>query len=256
MLIRTTSNTILTIGFPRESVTVLTFVSLLLLACNQTAPDSEPAAPSPAAIRFTAEEPGNPDVGPVRLHVEAGKVSLPDGRLAVSDAFINDVPLIVSKLPGAEYNVEILVAQSANDQRVAAARVRLRSEPVASWRVAGGIAIDSGTAAFFDPRISATISPANVERFNDGLLKALEKSAHSTAISWEGMTFVAFSTGFGDGRYPVFVGSSAAGVPVVILVDCDILPWATLAAPRVQGGPHQNVRFLTKVRHDGSHVGS
>jgi hypothetical protein len=128
---------------------VLTFASLLLVACGQNAPDTEPAAPSAAAARFTTEEPGNPDVGLVRLHVrETGKVSLPDGRLAVSDAFINDVPLIVSELPGAEYTVEILVAQSPDDERVAAARIRLRSEPVVTWRVAGGIAVDSGNAAF------------------------------------------------------------------------------------------------------------
>ena len=225
-----TSTTILTIGFPRESVFVLTFASLLLVACGQNAPDTEPAAPWAAAARFSAEEPGNPDVGPVRLHVrQAGQVSLPDGRLAVSDAFINDVPLIVSELPGAEYTVEILVAQSPDDERVAAARIRLRSEPVVTWRVVGGIAVDSGNAAFFDPRLSATITPANVEQFNDRLLDAVKKSTRATystaAIAWEGLTFVAFSTGFGDGRYPVFVGSSAAGLPAVILVDCDILPW-------------------------------
>ena len=211
-------------------IRTLTFASLLFVGCAQTAREGEPSAPSPAAARFSAEEPGHPDAGTVRLHVrEAGKVSLPDGRLAVSDAFINDVPLIVSELPGAEYTVEILVAQSPDDERVAAARIRLGSEPVVNWRVAGGIAVDSGTAAFFDPRLSATITPANVERFNDGLLDALKKSTRATystaAISWEGLTFVAFSIGFGDGRYPVFVGSSAAGLPVVILVDCDILPW-------------------------------
>ncbi len=156
-------------------------------------------------------------------------MSLPNGQLAASDAFINDYPVVVSELPRGDYSVELLVAKSQSDERVAAARVRVRNEPAASWRRVGAIAIDSGTGAFFDPRISSSITPANVERFNDGLLKALEMSSrptHSTvAISWEGMTFVAFSTGFGDGSYPVYVGFSVAGLPAAVVVDCEILPW-------------------------------
>jgi len=120
------------------------------------------------------------------------------------------------------------VAESRLDSRVAAARVQVRRESVAGWRRVGFIAIDSATGALFDPRISASITPSNVEHFNKTLLTALETSSRTTysiaAISWESMTFVAFSTAFGDGRYPVYLGSSGAGLPVTVLVDCQILP--------------------------------
>lgn len=129
-------------------------------------------------------------MGAARLQVrEAGKVSLPNGQLAVSDAFINDYPVIVSELPRGDYSVELLVAESRLDSRVAAARVQVRRESVAGWRRVGFIAIDSATGALFDPRISASITPSNVEHFNRTLLTALETSSRTTysiaAISWE-----------------------------------------------------------------------
>lgn len=169
-------------------------------------------------------------MGAARLEVRSGgEVSIPRGQLAVSDALINDSPILVSELPPGDFLVELLVAKSGGDERVAAARMRVRNDPVATWHRVGFIAVDSGTGAFFDPRISSSITPANVERFNDRLLNALEASYRPTysisPISWEGMSFVAFSTGFGDGTYPVYLGSSAAGVPITVLVDCEILPW-------------------------------
>jgi hypothetical protein len=210
---------------------LLTITALRLVACGSNSSSSdEPSAPSAAAVRFSSAEPGDPDVGAARLRVQvAGKMSIPNGQLALSDAFINDAPLVVKELPRGEYAVELLVAESESDERVAAARLLFSNDSVASWRRAGAIAIDSGTGAFFDPRISTSITPSNIERFNEILLNALEttyRPTYSIAVTtWENMTFVAFSTGFGDGSYPVYLGSSAAGLPVAVLVDCDILPW-------------------------------
>lgn len=199
----------------------------LLLACSASvSPESDRSAPSGPAARFATEGGNHSDVGAAQLQVRgAGTVSLPTGELAVSDVFVMDYPLIVSDLPPGEYCVEVLVAKSLADERVAAARVRISDEPVASWSRVGFIAIDSGTGAFFDPRIASS----NPEGFSDDLLNALEASYRQTysiaATSWHNLTLVAFSTGFGDGAYPVYLGSSAAGPPAAVLVDCEILPW-------------------------------
>jgi hypothetical protein len=218
----------------------VTIASSLSLACgSQSTSTAERAggeagsahsAPSAAVARFAGEEPGSPGVGAARLDVrKAGEVSLPDGQLAVSDAFVNDYPIVVSDLPPGNHVVELLVAASGVDQRVAATRVRVGADPVATWRRVGSIAVDSGTGAFFDPRISSSITASSVGRFNDSLLSALDASYRPTyaiaAITWEDMRFVGFSTGFGDGTYPVYLGSSLAGLPVTVLVDCGILPW-------------------------------
>lgn len=137
--------------------------SSLLVACGSNSPSSsEPSAP---AARFASEEPGDPNVGTVRLEVrEAGKVSLPNGQLAVSDAFINDYPVVVSELPRGDYSVELLVAKSRLDERVAAARVRIRNESIASWRRVGSIVVTAtrstasavllGASLFLAPRFA------------------------------------------------------------------------------------------------------
>lgn len=192
------------------------------------ASSGEPAEPSAPVVRFSAQEPGAQDVGAARLRIHAaGTLPLPDGRLAVSDALINDAPLVVPDLPTGDHAVDVLVAESASDARVAGARVRLRDEPAASWRRVGYFAVDSGTGAFFNPQV--VLDPSSIPDFNDTLLKALEQSYRHTYsvvnLAWHGTTYVAFSTGMGDGAYPVYVGSSSTGSPVTVVVDCEILPW-------------------------------
>jgi hypothetical protein len=223
-------------------LTKIAVASSLAFACGSNAPSSSvssssatrshaSAAPSAPAARFASQDAGSPDVGAARLEVrQAGTVALPNGRLAVSDAFINDYPVLVPDLPAGEFSVELLVAGADGDERVAAARLRVREEPVASWRSAGLIAIDSGNAAFFDPRLSSSIRSLDaIERFNASLLAALEKSARPTysiaVIPWNGMRFIAFSSGFGDGTYPVFLGSTDSDLPAAVVVDFEILPW-------------------------------
>ena len=204
---------------------------VIVLACGaKPAPDADASSPSAAVTRFVAAAEGTPDAGAAKLAVKpAGRIVFPDGRLGVSDAFINDAPVIASRLPAGESTVELLVATSRTDERVAAARVLVGSDPVASWRRIGAIPIDSGTGAFFDPQMFSAHTPADVERFNDQLLALLNppktQPYASAVMTWQKRTMIAFSTGFGDGTYPVFVGSSTAGQPVVVVVDCEVLPW-------------------------------
>ena len=57
------------------------------------------------------------------------------------------------------------------------------------------------------------------------MLKALEESYRHTYsvanLAWHGTAYIAFSTGMGDGTYPVYVGSSSTGSPVTVVVDCE-----------------------------------
>jgi hypothetical protein len=179
---------------------------------------------------FAGQNAGAPGVGSARLDVrQAGALSLPQGRLAVSDAFINDSPLVIAEMPSGPHAVELLIASTANDSRVAAARLGVTDERVAHWMRAGSIPVDAGTVAFFDPRISASITPSDVEQFTtllaDGLAASERPTYAVTAMSWKGMPLVAFSIGFGDGAYPVYVGRNSAGRVVMVLVDAEILPW-------------------------------
>jgi hypothetical protein len=55
---------------------------------------------------------------------------------------------------------------------------------------------------------------------------ALETNGYRHAeISWQGSRMLAFSSGFGDGGYPLYVGTSESGAVVAALIDFQILPW-------------------------------
>ena len=210
----------------------LAATGMVALACSPkpSAPEVETSSPTAAVARFASSPEGTPDGGAAALEVKsAGKVMLRDGRLAVSDAFINDAPVVASDLPQGEFTVELLVAKSRTDSRIAAARVVLGNDSIAAWRRIGVIPIDSGTGAFFDPRMFSGHGPADVETFNGQLLELLKPSNaqpySSAMMTWRNGTLVAFSTGFGDGTYPVYLGSSSAGRPVGVVVDFEVLPW-------------------------------
>ena len=83
----------------------------LVTACGAPAPSGqrdgevlESAVPPRVVSAFASQDAGAPGVGPARLDVRpAGELSLPQGRVAVSDAFINDTPLAD---PGEHHRVE------------------------------------------------------------------------------------------------------------------------------------------------------
>jgi hypothetical protein len=174
-------------------------------------------------------------VGIAALRVqEAGSLQLPYGRVAVADALVSDQPLLVADLPAGDHKVTLLVAATPTDARVAAARLLLSGEAVVRWKTAGAIAVDSGNGAFFDPRLAAGVGPLAGPRLTADLLSGLKASyrpTYSTAVVGSGdAKMVAFSTGFGDGAYPVYVGLSEAGRRVVVLIDCEVLPWPAAAS--------------------------
>lgn len=198
---------------------------------------SDSAPPSAPVIRFSDDGAGGPDIGRAALKVrKAGTLPLPEGMVAVSDAFVNDAPIVIGELAPGEHAVEILVAVTPSDERVAAARLRLRDDPVVKWQAAGAMPVDSGTGAFFNPALTARIDPPTGARLTSDLLAALKTSyrpTYSTAVvSRAGAVMVAFSTGFGDGSYPVYVGFSAIGQRAVVLVECEVLPWNASPVPR------------------------
>ena len=78
-------------------------------------------------------------------------------------------------------------------------------------------------------RIPASITASNVQQFTtllaDGLAASERPTYAVTSVFWKTMPLVAFSIGFGDGAYPVYVGRGHSGRVATVLVDAEILPW-------------------------------
>jgi hypothetical protein len=189
------------------------------------------------------------DVVTVRLRQDTA-LWLPSGRvvaaelLALDDAgrgFFQQVP------PG-QYPLVLVIAAFAEQsylnafEEVAAARLVIRDEPVASWEMAVrqgqdvselgddeffGYPVTGGTGGFID---AANIAPLLEDhRYPDRVLAALhgEESdgiAPATLTGDDGRPLVVvFPSGTGNGQYPTWVGRTAEGKVACFLTDFFIL---------------------------------
>ncbi|WP_353944927.1 DUF4241 domain-containing protein [Streptomyces sp. HUAS MG91] len=180
----------------------------------------------------------------------AGELWLPSGRVVAGDPFIalgsgECEPFAVSVAPG-RYRVDAAVATLTNPaeppsdtphERVAAARLVIRDEPVTSWEQAlqagqdasglgddeyFGYGVDAGTGCFYDAESDDSFPEC--EGDEGPLWDAFEKYDHApgpylvTSPS-TGHTVAAFGSGWGDGAYPTWIGRTATGEVACFVTD-------------------------------------
>jgi hypothetical protein len=182
----------------------------------------------------------------------AGLLQLPSGRLVVADPAWLDAtlePFTVAVDPGA-YPVVLAVIRFQDQpahQRVAAGRLVVRTEPVATWDLAlrpgqdpsllgdnelFGFAVDSGTACLHDAAVTAVMVGMVTDAW-EGFV-----DAHGSALVGNqpvevtdpasGANLIAFQSGWGDGYYPTWIGRTAAGQVACFVADMLVLHDATL----------------------------
>lgn len=121
----------------------------------------------------------------------AGDVVIESGRLSATDAIIRDgVPPYAVPIPPGRYPVWLSMFDVDGEVRVAFARVELGATSTTPrvWRIGeSAVAVDSGTAAFYDAEA--------------------------------GGSGVSFESGIGDGGYPIYFGFDEAGHPATVLID-------------------------------------
>lgn len=221
-----------------------------------TAPDPETEASGPFWAPWSAPEPAKPvglealfaagtrirngqgDLFEVREPRTVGRLRSATGRIVAADPVTVDLegdqaakPYTVTLAPG-EYPVETALIRSAGREVdvVAAARLRVSEAPVATWELAlrpgqderllgasefFGFVVDSGTAAFMDA--SAIEALAAYQDADDA------DAAEATIPGDGGAELLTFSSGKGDGSYPVWVGRDAAGAVVCLVADMRLL---------------------------------
>lgn len=177
--------------------------------------------------------------------VAIATLPVPDGKLLACEPFqIHDPRPYTIPVPPGTYPVFISIAAAPDtpDQRIAYAWVRLRQGTPARWepaRTRGGeevnVGVDSGIAGF----MSATAAPAMIEAYrrpdcdyveplSEAVVAKMDKVWRDTR-GWaeleieDGARLAAFSSGFGDGVYPVYRALDARGrrlaVAMIFFVD-------------------------------------
>lgn len=180
----------------------------------------------------------------------AGELPLPSGRVVACDPFVQlgtgeCAPFTVTVEPG-RYRVEAAVATLTDPGepdpdvphlRLAAARLVIRDEPAVSWEPAlqpdddpahladdefFGYNVDCGTGCFYD----AASDDAFPEFQGDEgpLWDAFEREASDpgpflVASPSTGHTVAAFTSGWGDGGYPTWIGRTATGAVACFVTD-------------------------------------
>jgi Protein of unknown function (DUF4241) len=183
----------------------------------------------PARLFALTAEPGRvlpPSI--TVIHEELGELDLPEGRVVACDPQDPGVPL-AQRLPPGRYPAQLRVASlGGRDQRTAAVLLRTGDDPPVRWEPAGPeLSIDSATGCLAAPLALAALHAPGTPLL-DGLLEALGATERPTwcwanhPVGPDG-NVIAFSTGYGDGAYPVFWGLAADGGPVCLLVDLRVL---------------------------------
>lgn len=175
------------------------------------------------------EEPDSYSLGE---DVFPGSLRLPSGRVWVGE-YIDEEPLDLA-LPTGSYPVHATLAryQDREWQDVALATMVLSDEPTVRWADMGTFAVDGGSATFTSVEGLALLNAA-LEDGGEGESTDLSdlifdsRVAHEYQVTefslGEGVNLVEFSSGNGDGGYPVFVGYDAAGAPTRVVVDFYLL---------------------------------
>jgi len=178
----------------------------------------------------------------VRMDVrELGRLRMPTGRLLAVDPgtiFHDRGPLDVTVPPG-EYPVALAVARwepPARSGRVAAARLLVRDEPVAAWELGVcdgeeamllgdgefyGFGVDAGVACLADAAAAGFLLAVadDDKRYHAAFVDVDLDGGIEVTDPQSGANAFAFSSGWGDGDYPVWVGRTAAGEVACFVAD-------------------------------------
>ena len=157
----------------------------------------------------------------------AGPLHLPSGRLVVADPSSLDYgedPFTVTVAPGT-YPVMISLATFTDDpghRRVAAARLQVLDSPTVTWELAlrtGQDQLDLGDGEFFgfgvDGGLGCFVDEDNRER----LAEQWERFDFDRFTTLPGGDMVAWSSGWGDGVYPTWIGRDASGAVTCFVAD-------------------------------------
>ncbi|MEA2171140.1 MAG: hypothetical protein QOF76_4440 [Solirubrobacteraceae bacterium] len=173
---------------------------------------------TPSGVQIVPEDEGFA----ATLNLPAGELNLPSGQIIIDASLYHPLILDHHVAPG-RYAVFATLARAVDgtgDEAVALATIHLSDERTVDWKQDGQIVTDGGTGVLTSLEGARAFDHADDARYSD------ELAARGGIVNFpfaDDLDAVFFSTGFGDGVYPVYVGLDAAGTPTQVVVDCRLL---------------------------------
>ncbi|NOY28125.1 MAG: DUF4241 domain-containing protein [Oligoflexia bacterium] len=185
--------------------------------------------------------------------VKAGRIQIHGGTVLVGDpGWVKGLETLPVGIPRGKYQAELSRVRSQDQQtgevgeRVAAMRLLLGKMPAARWLYLATVAVDTGAVAFLTPSVADLLERQQQEaaqryehrlhgdddpepedsidtRLQQGFARDLIAPVLLQSHSHGPFDFVACSSGFGDGRYDVYVGLDERGEVVELVVDFAVL---------------------------------
>ncbi|MEV5333498.1 DUF4241 domain-containing protein [Streptomyces werraensis] len=177
-----------------------------------------------------------PDGPAVVELADAAPLRITSGRLAVSDPGWVGNPRTAVVPPG-EYPVTLSLLRGTHGARVAAAKVTFRDSPPHAWEMLlrpdedpallgegeyYGVGVDTGTVAFMDA--TRTVSEEELDEEVFLPLSFDDRPSVELPGTDTEPNLVAFSAGWGDGSYPVWIGRTEDGAAGCVVVDFRLHP--------------------------------
>ncbi len=174
-----------------------------------------------------------------------GNLELPTGEIIACDPLVTgtDRPALSRKIKPGHYPVSLLETQG----RVAAAVLRFRAGTPVRWELATlpdqdtstlkndeafGYPVDTGLGSFMDKTAMVLMSQqqdkleAKQNYYDDVLAVEFESNQDRLMhhpVAGNPLNIAMFSSGWGDGIYSSFWGLDAAGTPLLLMTDFDVL---------------------------------
>lgn len=207
-----------------------------------------------AALERALESSGTAQGDAVPLKwISIGTLKAPTGKIYVGDPLginMEDEPFFQTVPPG-NYDVRICTATfDYNDERIALAQLILSDAPPAEWKLAltekqnpnslsegeyYGYGVDGGTGCFFDGDSLKAVDDLLASESPEGdmgfelFVAEMEKNSVPTRdwanykLDETGRNIIMFSSGWGDGFYPTYIGYDASGAVTSFITDFLVL---------------------------------
>ncbi|MBL7256130.1 DUF4241 domain-containing protein [Paractinoplanes lichenicola] len=191
----------------------------------------------PRALSTLFRDGAERTVGERRMRISthpAGKLNLPSGQLVAADPSSLDYgeePFLMTVSPGT-YPVTISLATFTDDEnhsRVAAARLDVSDRRPVRWELAlreGQDPLDLGYGEFFgfgvDAGMACFVDEANRERLSEEWESLELRNPRFASVAAGEM--IAWSSGWGDGAYPTWIGRDHENRITAFVADMLLFP--------------------------------
>lgn len=205
--------------------------------------------PLEAVAELDLDSPASIDDEPVDLAVlTLGGIEVASGILVATDGLLLDGPPLAARVASGRYPVQIVLARLLNgEERVALVQLKLAERPAVRWIGADpegaepadedevtGIDVESGMACLIDAgalaawRTALSTNPAELQSLERVLRENRRPNWTWARVRAGGAAGVLITAGLGEGTYAAWWGLDAAGLPVSLVLDFDLLGWAGL----------------------------